>query len=347
MASTNQNSFVPMKSSLLINNTDSTVTFNTSREPDFAVLYTRSETVLQIVTLAFIITFSVVGNSLCLAVLYNNNRMRTPQYLFMANLAFTDLLDILIGAPITLVTALQGQWVFSTGTCKFQAFAVSMLFQESIFTMTAMAVERYFSIVRPLSRYMTSGKAKQIIMFQWLLAFIITMQPLLGWGSYAFNQTTFSCGIAFPKTTAEKLFLNVMILIVFVMPLSVMLFAYPRIFVAVKRHTKRISSFTKGLPLSAALQAQKYLVVTNVIIVTVFLACWSPFLVLFLLASIKNDVTKLPRGLGIAAYWCGYSALFLNPLIFFCRNKKMSEGGKTILQAMVNCFIRNTATKTK
>ncbi|KAF1380657.1 hypothetical protein PFLUV_G00166160 [Perca fluviatilis] len=73
---------------------------------------------VRIVLYSLIFLLSVLGNSLIIAVLVRNRRMRTVTNLFLLSLAISDLMVSLVCIPFTLIPNLMRDFVFGTGMCK-------------------------------------------------------------------------------------------------------------------------------------------------------------------------------------------------------------------------------------
>lgn len=73
---------------------------------------------VRIVLYSLIFLLSVLGNSLIIAVLVRNRRMRTVTNLFLLSLAVSDLMVSLVCVPFTLIPNLMRDFVFGTGMCK-------------------------------------------------------------------------------------------------------------------------------------------------------------------------------------------------------------------------------------
>ena len=306
-----------------------------------SVLFTETESIIQTCTLSFIMFSIIVGNIFVLVILQKNNKMRTPQYLLVANLAVGDTGVGFLCVPFTLITALyQGKWKLGEVACQYHAFAVATFFISTILTITTMTIEKYFSLVRPLSRFMTVKRTKYAMAAIWIISLIISVFPFLNFGRYGFNHSTLSCGIAYPDTTLEKLYLILPLVLGFIVPLTVMVFSFTRIFIAVLQHSRRIEQHTKGTSAGTdVIHLQKHLTITIILILVVFVVSWTPFFILVTLAQANSDVTELPSGLGVIAYWLGYFGSAWNPIIYVTRNRYFRDEAKLWL-----CFcLRKTS----
>lgn len=73
---------------------------------------------VRIVLYSLIFLLSVLGNSLIIAVLVRNRRMRTVTNLFLLSLAISDLMVSLVCIPFTLIPNLMRDFIFGIGICK-------------------------------------------------------------------------------------------------------------------------------------------------------------------------------------------------------------------------------------
>ena len=254
--------------------------------------------------------------------------MRTPQFLLITSLACSDLGVGIATAPLTMVTAFnKGESVLGSTACQYQAIANSTFYIATMLTLMAMTMEKYFSIVRPLSRFVTPKRTGRFIVGAWVSTLIISMLPLVGFGRYDENKTTQSCGIAFPKLASERLFLILILFSGSVMPLFVMIVANTVIFVAVRRHSKRLRRHARGQAAKEGILAsQKHFTITIVIILVVFISSWTPFFSLAITAELTDSADNIPPFLGVLAYWCGYAASAWNPVIYITRNRRFRRG---------------------
>ncbi|GJQ75124.1 hypothetical protein Trydic_g9733 [Trypoxylus dichotomus] len=77
---------------------------------------------IQIPLYAIIFMLAVIGNTLVILTLVQNQRMRTITNLFLLNLAVSDLLLGVLCMPFTLIGALLRDFVFGEVMCKLLPF---------------------------------------------------------------------------------------------------------------------------------------------------------------------------------------------------------------------------------
>lgn len=86
---------------------------------------------VRIVLYSVIFLLSVLGNSLIIAVLVRNRRMRTVTNLFLLSLAVSDLMVSLVCIPFTLIPNLMRNFIFGTGICKLVMYFMGELSDNS------------------------------------------------------------------------------------------------------------------------------------------------------------------------------------------------------------------------
>ena len=172
---------------------------------------------------------------------------------------------------------------------------------------------------------MTTQRTRRLILGVWTLAALISLGPTVGLGRYTFGKHTLACCVAFPETKADKLYLTVVPLVAFVIPLLVMIFVYLSIFVSMRTRTKRLQTTSSSASLLGGVSLQRRLLRTTLCSLCCFLLCWSPFCSLMIIAMVTKSPDNIPRGLGVASYWCGFSYTAINPIIFIGLSQRFRE----------------------
>lgn len=299
---------------------------NTSED---SIQYLPIEAAFQATSLILIMLVAIAANTMNIIVVYRNSNMQTPRYMFIINLACGDLGVTLLSMPFSLVTCISRRWIMSDSFCKLHGFLGSFFFCLSIFTLTIMSIEQFYALVKPLSRTITIRRAWYMIAFVWIFSTVLSLGPVLGWGHFAYNSSTLACGVAYPRSTSERIYLLFLVLVAFVITLLIMAVAFIRIFFAVRKHTQRIARYTTGG--LEVMRLQRRITFTLLLVLLMFVLCWLPFVFLIVLATQNTGVAKLPYGLGVAAYWCGFLNSSINPIIFVIRNDRFREGYRDIL----------------
>ncbi|XP_062859614.1 galanin receptor 2a [Trichomycterus rosablanca] len=123
-------------------NTSQQVQFSTNRRVESAIISS---------VFALIFLLGTVGNCLVLAVLLRNGQMNTKTTnMFILNLGLADLCFIWFCVPLQATIYTMDEWVFGTIVCKVVHFIIYLTMYASVFTLTAVSLDRYLAICYPL-----------------------------------------------------------------------------------------------------------------------------------------------------------------------------------------------------
>ncbi|XP_038615832.1 adenosine receptor A2b [Tachyglossus aculeatus] len=235
-----------------------------------------------------IAALSIAGNVLvCWAVATNSTLKNATNY-FLVSLAVADIAVGLLAIPFAVVISVGLRTDFRS--CLFLACFVLVLTQSSIFSMLAVAVDRYLAIRFPL-RYkglVTGRRARSVIALLWILSFGIGLTPLMGWHK-SFGNATQNCSNTTGQlrdstcdTEVECLFENVVTMSYMVYfnffgcvlpPLIIMLGIYIKIFMVACKQFRRIELMDNSRTI---LQREVNAAKSLAIIVGIFAMCWLP-----------------------------------------------------------------------
>ena len=293
-------------------------------------IYGLEEGILQAVFLFFIAICGVFGNLYICSVIYRNKNLRNPTFIFLVNLAVANIGALTLCSPFALINSIQRRFTMKQHWCLTNGFLNNFFFCISIFTLSLIASQNYFSIVKqPSCEWLriTKNRAKFHLVAMWGLCFafsFLSLGPFENWSYMVFNPTTAHCGIAFPNSLADKLKLSLLALVAFIIPICGMSFAYGRIYFKVSSHEGKINqnSERRGNQQSAV---TKRLAITLCVMFNTFLICWLPFFILIALAIVSEDVSTLPGYLGRIAYWSGYLNCAINPSLYCLRSSAFKD----------------------
>ncbi|KAL2097635.1 hypothetical protein ACEWY4_006842 [Coilia grayii] len=119
----------------------------------------------------------IVGNSMVVAVIHYYMKMKTVANIFVLNLAVSDL-TFLVTLPLwAIVTAMGYHWPFGNFLCKATAAMVLFNLYTSVFFLTALSIDRYLAIVRPMEsrRYRTMRYAHMTCVLVWTVSLLFSL----------------------------------------------------------------------------------------------------------------------------------------------------------------------------
>lgn len=89
-----------------------------------------------------VVAVAVFGNLIVIWIILAHKRMRTVTNYFLVNLAFSDASMAAFNALVNFIYALHSEWYFGANYCRFQNFFPITAVFASIYSMTAIAVDR-------------------------------------------------------------------------------------------------------------------------------------------------------------------------------------------------------------
>lgn len=95
------------------------------------------------VAYSFVLAVAVFGNLIVIWIILAHKRMRTVTNYFLLNLAFSDASMAAFNTLINFIYAAHGEWYFGEAYCKFHNFFPVTSVFASIYSMTAIAVDRW------------------------------------------------------------------------------------------------------------------------------------------------------------------------------------------------------------
>ncbi|XP_078660069.1 neuropeptide FF receptor 2-like [Branchiostoma floridae x Branchiostoma belcheri] len=132
--------------------------------------------VIYILMYAVIFMLCVCGNTSVLYMILRTPKARgVVTNFFIMNLASGDLVLGLVNLPFTLVTYIYVEDQFGDTLCKLVPFIRGTLVSTSIFTVTAIAFERYYLVVYPTEEKISTKTATRAIMSIWVVAVFINV----------------------------------------------------------------------------------------------------------------------------------------------------------------------------
>ncbi|KAJ8384917.1 hypothetical protein AAFF_G00197250 [Aldrovandia affinis] len=300
-----------------------------------------SQTLLPYVALELVMAvLAVLGNGLVCWAVRLNTKLQSITNLFVVSLAMADIGVGLLAVPFAIAIS-TGFCAHSHG-CLFIACFVLVLTQSSIFSLLAIAVDRYIAIKIPL-RYtslVTGQRAKGTIAICWALSVLIGLMPMLGWNKCAV-PTNSTC----PPGTTHCLFEEVVTMDYMVYfnffacvlaPLLAMLGIYLCIFMVARRQLRlmgvrtwhRVGSgagpgqalgVVQGAGSRSTLQREIHAAISLAIIVGLFAVCWLPLHIINCFTLFCPHCPRPPTPIMHLAIVLSHANSALNPFIYACR----------------------------
>uniref|UniRef100_A0A672LMB1 Neuromedin-K receptor n=1 Tax=Sinocyclocheilus grahami TaxID=75366 RepID=A0A672LMB1_SINGR len=173
-----------------------------------------------------VLAVAVFGNLIVIWIILAHKRMRTVTNYFLLNLAFSDASMAAFNTLINFIYATHGEWYFGEVYCKFHNFFPVTAVFASIYSMTAIAVDRYMAIIHPLKPRLSATATKVVIVCIWALAVILAF-PLCFYSTTRTMPRRTICYVAWPRPSEDSFMYHIIVtVLVYMLPLVVMGITY-------------------------------------------------------------------------------------------------------------------------
>ncbi|XP_066601922.1 orexin receptor type 2-like isoform X2 [Prorops nasuta] len=137
---------------------------------------------LLIILYVPVIALAIVANFLVIAVVFKYHYMRSVTNYFVVNLSVADLLVTTVCMPVAIKQSATGIWNYGEFMCKFWSFLQGVSVAASVFTITAMSIDRYLAIRSPIAfrRIFNRRSTLIVIIILWLGALLIFVPVFIG-----------------------------------------------------------------------------------------------------------------------------------------------------------------------
>lgn len=276
-------------------------------------------------TIAFLFICSVIvlENVVVLVAIWTNHKFHNRMYFFIGNLALCDLLagvtyivNLMLSGEATLQLS-PAMWFLREGS-------MFVVLGASVFSLLAIAIERHLTMIK-MRHYDTKKNYRVFILIGtcWLIAILLGTLPGLGWNCLGDLP---DCSTILPLFSKTYLAFYITIFMALLLAISVL---YTRIYILVKSSSRKVTKHSNSERSMALLR-------TVVIVVGVFIACWTPIFVL-LLVDVACDHRQCP--VLMKADWFVALAVInsaMNPVIYTLASREMRRAFFSIVCGCVS-----------
>lgn len=192
--------------------------------------------------LSAICILSLFGNLIILGIILKTPQLRNLTHFLVANLCVFDLLCALMAIPMSIIGIITGDWLFGEPYCMINGYLHTFLCSGSTLTLSAISIERYFSIAHPLSyaNYSTRPKICSIIAYIWIQSAVMALPPLIGVNNYVFKKHKGHCSFAWEQSLGHVIFIVALGSLCFLLPAAVLLTMYCTVLRIARQTTRRV-----------------------------------------------------------------------------------------------------------
>ncbi|KAM4557302.1 chemokine XC receptor 1-like [Fundulus diaphanus] len=254
-----------------------------------------------------ITVISIIGNVLLMCALFSFKDHTVVTKIFIMNLACSDLI-FTATLPFWAVYHLK-HWIFGDFLCKFITAVYFTGLYSSIIVLTAMTVDRFFTVV--LNRWPNSHpRKKQCAIGACVVAWMIS----IGTSVYDSHKMEVYDDLYCEESSFDGVGYYVQIVLLFFVPFAIIIFCHCAIIKTVLQSTNR----TKSKALSIVFS-----------IVAAYIICWGPYIALLFVRSLYQtkvcEAAELLNNFYQVCRIIAFSHCCMNPLLCMLSQKLRSH----------------------
>uniref|UniRef100_A0A1A8M261 Sphingosine-1-phosphate receptor 5a n=3 Tax=Nothobranchius TaxID=28779 RepID=A0A1A8M261_9TELE len=280
----------------------------------------------------------VAENAVVLIAIWKNKKFHVPMYYLLGNLTLSDLLA---GFTYMINIVTSGATTFKMTPVLYflREGCVFITLAASIISLLAIAIERHVTMVR-MKPYQgdKQGRMFSLIGGSWVLSVFLGVLPVLGWNCICHLE---KCSTVLPLYAKSYILFSITIFSAILMSIVVL---YVRIFRIVKANTQRLAAVPQRRGLYRKSQKYIALLKTVTVVLGVFIVCWLPLFILFLIDYFCQ--ARECKVLKMSEYFLATAMInsLLNPIIYTLTSRDMR---KAILRLLCRPCLLNKDGKMK
>uniref|UniRef100_A0A3B4ZF93 Neuromedin-K receptor-like n=1 Tax=Stegastes partitus TaxID=144197 RepID=A0A3B4ZF93_9TELE len=278
-----------------------------------------------------VLAVAVFGNLIVIWIILAHKRMRTVTNYFLLNLAFADVSMAAFNTLINFIYAAHGEWYFGEVYCRFHNFFPVTAVFASIYSMSAIAIDRYMAIIHPLKPRLSAKATMGVIVCIWSLAVVLAF-PLCYFSTTRTLPRRTLCYVAWPRMADDPFMYHIIVtVLVYLLPLVVMGITYT--IVGVTLWGGEIPGDSSD-NYHGQLRAKRKVVKMMIIVVVTFALCWLPYHIYFIVTGLNKRLSKWKyiQQVYLSVLWLAMSSTMYNPIIYCCLNNRFRAGFKKVFR---------------
>lgn len=273
---------------------------------------------------------SFIGNSLVVYAIHRDARLNTITNLLIENLAFSDILMALLHMPFWIISLRYGRWVFGHVVCQIAGVTQLIFGIVSLLTMTAIAINRYFKVVKRhlYVKFFSSRKTTYLVIAAcWFVSIAVNTPQLYGWGKIDYHVIFTDCTCVWGLE--DKSFILFLCIATIFLPATIIFSCYFVIYRTVRESSRRVQGHST-LPNSTKTddRTESKVLKTSLVVVIVYMVCWTP---LSIIGFKEVFGSTSARWLHFVSYVLAYCSNMTNPFIYGIMNPQFKNAFATIM----------------
>ncbi|XP_077999611.1 G-protein coupled receptor 54-like [Glandiceps talaboti] len=277
------------------------------------------DNILPSIAIGLISFIGIVGNSLVVFIVLRNRKMRSVTNLYIVSLAMTDIMFLLF-CGVTTTTMPITDWLFGDFMCRFVAYMQHVTVQATCGTLTALTMDRYRVITKPLKSMAkrTIRKTTLLIAVIWIGSACLHI-PIPIYTQVINTDGGKFCQRAFPIESGDRIYNTYTVISTYLLPLSIIAVCSGLILRVVwcQRENSRALNRNRD---EERIRKQKWRVTKMVFAVAgVFAFSWAPIHLLNMWFFLDNNFPEYSLPLFHFRTFClclSYANSAMNPFVY-------------------------------
>ncbi|XP_067855704.1 probable G-protein coupled receptor 19 [Heptranchias perlo] len=297
----------------------------------------------EIVAVSFIFgvvwLVSLFGNSLVCLVIHRSRRTQSTTNYFVVSMACADLLISVASTPFVLLHFTTGRWLLGNVMCKLVRYIQYLTPGVQIYVLLSICVDRFYTIVYPLSFKVSREKAKKMIAVSWIFDAAFVSPTLFFYGTEGDT-----CNLFLPQSWSGVVYGTVHLLVGFLVPSVLIILFYQKVIKYIWRigSDGRTVRRTMNIVPRTKVKTIKMFLMLN----CMFLLSWFPFYVVQIWQPDQMDYTRCSV-LFLSIALVSFSSSASKPSLYSIFNANFRCGMKeTFCMSSMKCYRSNAYTIT-
>ncbi|XP_041453125.1 bombesin receptor subtype-3-like [Lytechinus variegatus] len=249
----------------------------------------------QLTVMIVVLVFGVVANLSIIFIVLKNKRLRSTPNIIVVNLTVGDLLCLVVNLPLIIDYHFRYErnWVFGQFMCKFAHSSMVASGCITVYSLMALAIERYLAIAWPwrnrdssrcvkMSRNCFLGPTWQIVLMIWVGAFLVGAPIWYTAQVYVYYDDVNVCMFINHGQPVAQVYKVFRLLVAFLIPLAVIIGAHTLTAYALIKSVRepvfggnpQVSPTNRQTP---RVRSRVKLAIVITVLSAMFFIAWSPF----------------------------------------------------------------------
>ncbi|XP_069041843.1 trace amine-associated receptor 13c-like [Lepisosteus oculatus] len=275
--------------------------------------------VVMYISAVAVVMLTVCGNLVVIISISHFKQLHTPTNFLMLSLAVADFLIGVAVMPFSLILLIETCWYFGETFCMLYKILFFIFTSVSIGNVAYIAIDRYFVVCYPLlySTKITVNVTASVILLIWLISILYNFVFMYFNGNMGGVEKLNIC-LGDCVLFISKSWVIIDLLFTLILPSSVMITLYFKIFVVARQHARAISTVTEQMRSAdgdnnkISTKSEWKAAKTLGILVIVFLLCLVPY---YICSLVLKNVDRSSLVLSVLG-WFLYINSAINPIIY-------------------------------